>query len=72
MITSDHHSGLVKAIRKHLQGVTWQRCQTHFMKNILDATPKALRSEVKAHVRSIFEAAKAPFKTSYFTHRSNI
>lgn len=57
MITSDHHSGLVKAIRKHLQGVTWQRCQTHFMKNILDATPKALRSEVKAHVRSIFEAA---------------
>lgn len=57
MITSDHHSGLVKAIRRHLQGVTWQRCQTHFMKNILDATPKSLRSEVKAHIRSIFEAA---------------
>lgn len=57
MITSDHHSGLVKAIRQHLQGITWQRCQTHFMKNILDATPKSLRSELKAHVRSIFEAA---------------
>lgn len=57
MITSDHHSGLVKAIRRHLQGVTWQRCQTHFMKNILDATPKSFRSEVKAHIRSIFEAA---------------
>ena len=57
MITSDHHGGLTKAIRQHLQGVTWQRCQTHFMRNILDATPKALRSEVKAHARSIFEAA---------------
>lgn len=57
MITSDHHGGLVKAIRQHLQGVTWQRCQTHFIKNILDVTPKSLKSEVKAHVRSIFEAA---------------
>lgn len=57
MITSDHHGGLVRAVRQHLQGVTWQRCQTHFMRNILDATPKALKSEVKAHVRAIFEAA---------------
>src|SRR5690606_35688132 len=57
MITSDHHGGLVRAVRQHLQGVTWQRCQTHFMRNILDATPKSLRSDVKAHVRSIFEAA---------------
>lgn len=57
MITSDHHGGLVSAVRQHLQGVTWQRCQTHFIKNILNATPKSLRSEVKAHVRSIFEAA---------------
>ena len=30
MITSDDHGGLVKAIRKHFQGVSWQRCQTHF------------------------------------------
>lgn len=57
MITSDHHGGLVRAIRKQLQGVTWQRCQTHFMRNILDATPKSLRSEMKAHVRHIFDAA---------------
>lgn len=57
LITSDHHGGLVKAIKQHFQGVSWQRCQTHFMKNILNATPKALRNEVKAHVRSIYEAA---------------
>ena len=57
LITSDHHGGLVKAIKQHFQGVSWQRCQTHFMKNILNAAPKALRNEVKAHVRSIYEAA---------------
>lgn len=56
MITSDHHGGLVKAIRQHFQGITWQRCQTHFIKNILDVTPKSLKSEIKARVRSIFEA----------------
>ena len=34
MITSDDHKGLVKAINKHFQGTTWQRCQTHFSKNM--------------------------------------
>src|SRR5690606_9648567 len=41
---------------QHFQGITWQRCQTHFIKNILDVTPKSLKSEIKARVRSIFEA----------------
>src|SRR5690606_3919992 len=56
MITSDHHGGLVNAIRQHFQGVTWQRCQTHFIKNVLDVAPKSIKSEIKARVRSIFEA----------------
>lgn len=55
-ITSDTHGGLVKAIRQHFQGVTWQRCQTHFMKNILDAAPKSLQGSIKGMVRTIFEA----------------
>ena len=41
VIVSDHHGGLVKAIRQHFQVVTWQRRQTHFMRNILDVTPKS-------------------------------
>lgn len=56
LITSDHHSGLVKALRQQFQGVTWQRCQMHFIRNILDVTPKALKTEVKGRIRSIFEA----------------
>jgi len=58
LITSDQHGGLVSAVRQHFQGVTWQRCQTHFMRNILDAAPKSLREELKAHLRAIFEAAQ--------------
>ena len=42
LIVSDDHGGLVRSIRQQLQGVTWQRCQTHFMRNVLDASPKAL------------------------------
>ena len=56
-VTSDDHKGLKKAIEIQLQGATWQRCQTHFMKNILDVTPKALQDEIHSKVRGIFEAA---------------
>lgn len=56
LIVSDHHGGLVKAIRTQFQGVAWQRCQTHFMRNILDATPKQLQAEIHANVRAILDA----------------
>jgi putative transposase len=56
LIVSDDHGGLVRSIRQQLQGVAWQRCQTHFMRNILDASPKGLKEEIHAHVRAILEA----------------
>lgn len=56
LIVSDQHGGLVKAIRTHYQGVTWQRCQTHFMRNLLDATPKALKEELCSQLRAILDA----------------
>jgi putative transposase len=56
LIVSDHHGGLIRAIRQHFQGVTWQRCQTHFIRNILDAAPKSLKDEIHARVRSILDA----------------
>jgi putative transposase len=57
ILVSDNHSGLVKAVKKQFQGVTWQRCQTHFMRNILGAAPKHMRDEVYQKVRSILDAA---------------
>lgn len=56
LIVSDQHGMLVRAIRTHFQGVTWQRCQTHFMRNILDATPKQLQEELYPRVRAILDA----------------
>ncbi len=56
LVVSDHHGGLVNAVRIHFQGATWQRCQTHLSANVGDATPKALQDEVHRHVRAIFEA----------------
>jgi transposase-like protein len=56
IIVSDHHKGLIKAIRQYFQGATWQRCQTHFMRNILDKAPKALQKEIHAKVRAILDA----------------
>ncbi|MGB9840696.1 IS256 family transposase [Thermovenabulum sp.] len=56
LVVSDHHNGLVRAIHKYFQGATWQRCQTHFMRNILDKTPKALQKEIHTKVRAILEA----------------
>jgi putative transposase len=57
LVTSDDHTGLVAALNKHFQGASWQRCQFHFTRNILDACPKSLREEVTTGLRRIFNAA---------------
>lgn len=56
LVVSDDHAGLVRAVATHFQGASWQRCQTHLTRNILDACPKALQPEVHARLRLIFEA----------------
>ncbi|MCR4425159.1 MAG: transposase, partial [Firmicutes bacterium] len=43
-------------ITTHFQGATWQRCQTHFMRNILDACPKSLQRELHGRLRLVFDA----------------
>jgi len=51
--------GLIRAVRQHFQGATWQRCQTHFLRNILDKTPKSLQKKIHTRIRAIFEALDA-------------
>ncbi|EQD53275.1 transposase, mutator type, partial [mine drainage metagenome] len=38
-VISDRHAGLVEAARQQFQGVAWQRCQVHLMRNLLSHTP---------------------------------
>lgn len=35
MLISDAHEGIHAAARRYLQGVSWQRCRVHFMRNAL-------------------------------------
>jgi len=56
LVTSDNHKGLVNAIQKRFPGSSWQRCQTHFSRNLLDKTPKALQPQVKEDLRKVYEA----------------
>ncbi len=57
LVTSDSHQGLVAAVTKHFQGAQWQRCQVHFMRNILDGCPKSLQEKLRAALRLLFTAA---------------
>jgi putative transposase len=54
LVTSDAHSGLKAAIAAELSGSSWQRCRTHFMRNLLTKVPKSAQGLVATLVRSIF------------------
>lgn len=53
LVISDAHSGLVDAVSSTL-GATWQRCRTHFMRNLLTRVPKSAQGLVATLVRTIF------------------
>jgi len=52
-LVSDDHSGLVKAAKRHFQGVVWQRCQTHFIRNVLSLVSKKDRKKIAAYLKEI-------------------
>jgi putative transposase len=54
LVISDAHPGLVDAIASTLPGATWQRCRTHYMRNLLTKVPKAAQAMVATLVRTIF------------------
>ena len=54
LVTSDAHPGLVDAIAATLSGASWQRCRTHFLRNLLTRVAKAAGPAVATLVRSIF------------------
>ena len=56
LVVSDAHGGLINAIQRHFQGATWQRCQTHLTRDVMEVTPKAVRDDLHAQLRALFEA----------------
>jgi putative transposase len=55
LVISDSHEGLKQAIAAVLPGAAWQRCRTHFARNLLTRVPKASQGMVATLVRTIFE-----------------
>jgi transposase-like protein len=57
LVISDSHEGLKSAIAATLAGASWQRCRTHFMRNLLTRVPKSAQGMVATLVRGIFAQA---------------
>jgi len=52
-VVSDDHRGLVEAIGRHFQGAVWQRCQVHFIRNVLGMASKADRGRIVTLLKEI-------------------
>ena len=55
MVVSDCHAGLRDAIAATLPGASWQRCRTHYHRNLASRVPKSAQPWVSTLVRTIFE-----------------
>jgi putative transposase len=59
LVVSDAHCGLVDAIGAVLPGACWQRCRTHYSRNLAAQVPKSAQPWVATLLRTVFEQPDA-------------
>jgi len=57
LVVSDAHSGLINALKTQFQGAQWQRCQVHFIRNILGHSSRHCRGAIASQLSAVFTAA---------------
>jgi putative transposase len=57
LLVSDAHAGIVAAARRHLQGVAWQRCRVHFMRELAKKVGYKHAKGLLAEARAVFAGA---------------
>src|SRR5688500_5113054 len=57
LLVSDAHAGIVAAARRHLQGVAWQRCRVHFMRELARKVSYKNAKGLLAEARAVFAGA---------------
>ena len=55
LLTSDAHKGIVAAMRRHFQGVAWQRCRVHFKRELGRKVSYKVLKELMADLVVIFD-----------------
>jgi len=59
MFTSDGHPSIRYAMSKEYPDAVWQRCQFHFIRNILDAAPKSQKAGLESELHEMFNCETA-------------
>lgn len=59
LVTSDAHLGIQHAIGEVLPNASWQRCRTHFAKNLSSMAPKTQWPTLSAMFQTIFQQPDA-------------
>jgi putative transposase len=67
LVTSDAHTGLVEAIGATLPGASWQRCRTHYARNLSAKVPKTAQPWVLTLLRTVFDQPDADQVHAQFT-----
>ncbi len=58
LVVSDDHEGIKAAVLGELPGTGWQRCVTHFERNVLSHVPASSMAEVAEDLKAIFKVRR--------------
>jgi len=74
-VISDAHTGLVKALQEVFVEAAWQRCQVHFMRNIMEVCPSKVKPQLLEDLRDLWsskdpELARERFREILVTYEA--